>query len=219
MRFSGAVHCGCLSRFRRSAFTLIELLVVITIIIILMGLLFPAFRGVQDQAKRTQAKNDLMQMTTAINAFYTEYGRYPCGAQGGAGSETNDFFGKDDATQAKMFTDLRGISGMTDANINPKMIAFIQIPIAKTLAHAQARSGICGDGHYHDPWGFAYRVRLDNNYNNLLANPYNSNAGFGTLNLGVIAWSIGKDGGGAVEKTGGGDKKAGQSDDDVISWQ
>jgi len=45
---------------RSSAFTLIELLVVIAIIAILIGLLFPAFRAVQDQAKRTQAKNDLI---------------------------------------------------------------------------------------------------------------------------------------------------------------
>ena len=41
---------------------LIELLVVIAIIAILIGLLFPAFRAVQDQAKRTQAKNDLTQI-------------------------------------------------------------------------------------------------------------------------------------------------------------
>ena len=61
----------------RAAFTLIELLVVITIIAILMGLLFPAFKGVQDQAKRTQAKNDVTQIVTAVNAFYTEYGQYP----------------------------------------------------------------------------------------------------------------------------------------------
>ena len=59
-------------------FTLIELLVVITVIAILMALLFPAFKGVQDQAKRTQAKNDLTQIVTAVNAFYTEYGKYPC---------------------------------------------------------------------------------------------------------------------------------------------
>ena len=55
---------------RSHAFTLIELLVVITIIVVLMGLLFPAFRGVQDQAKRTQAKNDLTQIVTAVNAYY-----------------------------------------------------------------------------------------------------------------------------------------------------
>ncbi len=61
----------------RGAFTLIELLVVITIIAILMALLFPAFKGVQDQAKRTQAKNDMAQVVTAVNAYYTEYGKMP----------------------------------------------------------------------------------------------------------------------------------------------
>src|SRR5437867_7140373 len=63
-----------------NGFTLIELLIVISIIVILMGLLFPAFKGVQDQAKRTQAKNDLTQIVTAVNAFYTEYGKYPTAA-------------------------------------------------------------------------------------------------------------------------------------------
>ena len=60
-----------------AAFTLIELLVVIAIIAILIGLLFPAFKAVQDQAKKTQAKNDLTQIVNAVNAFYTEYGKYP----------------------------------------------------------------------------------------------------------------------------------------------
>src|SRR5438094_3431589 len=58
-------------------FTLIELLVVIAIIALLMGLLFPAYRAVQNQARQTQAKNDLTQIVAAINAFYTEYGKYP----------------------------------------------------------------------------------------------------------------------------------------------
>src|SRR5262249_27143784 len=53
----------------QQGFTLMELLIVIAIIVILMGLLFPAFKGVQDQAKRTQAKNDLTQIVTAVNAF------------------------------------------------------------------------------------------------------------------------------------------------------
>ena len=59
------------------AFTLIELLVVIVIIAVLMGLAFPVFQGVQNQAKKAQAKNDLIQIVTAVNAFYTEYGKYP----------------------------------------------------------------------------------------------------------------------------------------------
>src|SRR5438874_8159846 len=59
------------------AFTLIELLVVIAIIAVLIGLLFPAFRAVQDQAKKTQAKNDLTQIVNAVNAYYTDYGKYP----------------------------------------------------------------------------------------------------------------------------------------------
>ena len=50
---------------------------VIAIIAVLIGLLFPAFRAVQDQAKRTQAKNDLTQIVNAVNAYYTDYGKYP----------------------------------------------------------------------------------------------------------------------------------------------
>src|SRR5437879_9358394 len=72
-------------------FTLIELLIVIAIIAILIGLLFPAFKGVQDQAKRTQAKNDLTQIVTAVNAFYTEYGRYPVTVP--VGNTTDAYFG------------------------------------------------------------------------------------------------------------------------------
>src|SRR6476619_6572558 len=59
------------------AFTLIELLVVIAIIAILIGLLFPAFKAVQNQARQVQAKNDLTQIVNAVNAFYTDYGKYP----------------------------------------------------------------------------------------------------------------------------------------------
>src|SRR5882762_8190385 len=65
-----------------NAFTLIELLVVIAIIAILIGLLFPAFKAVQNQARQTQAKNDLTQIVNAVNAFYTDYGKYPITTSG-----------------------------------------------------------------------------------------------------------------------------------------
>src|SRR5256886_12168995 len=61
----------------QKAFTLIELLVVIAIIAVLLGLAFPVFQGVLDRAKKVQAKNDVTQILTAVNAFYTEYGKYP----------------------------------------------------------------------------------------------------------------------------------------------
>src|SRR3954447_21606630 len=61
----------------RNGFTLLELLVVIAIIVVLAGLLFPAVQSVLERAKKVQAKNDLTQIVTAVNAFYTEYGRYP----------------------------------------------------------------------------------------------------------------------------------------------
>jgi len=187
-----------------NGFTLIELLVVITIIVILMGLLFPAFRGVQDQAKKTQAKNDLTQIVTAVNAFYTEYGKYPL-----ATSDTV-FSG---ATNANLFNELRGLSNATQ---NPRQIAFISPPDVKDAANP--RSGIgttTGLGQFFDPWGTAYFVEVDGDYDNKITpNPYSSNAGSNPLNSGVIAWSLGTD-----KQGGSGDKKTGAAADDVISWQ
>jgi prepilin-type N-terminal cleavage/methylation domain-containing protein len=181
------------------AFTLIELLVVITIIAILMALLFPAFRSVQDQAKRTQAKNDLTQIVTATNAFYTEYGKYPLA--------TDD---TPITNNAALLTELRGLPAATE---NPKQIVFLSPPDAKDPIHP--RSGIGGDGQYYDPWGNPYIIAIDGNYDNLITpKPYSANAGSSPLRSGVIAWSLGKDG-----KGGSGDKNAGAADDDVISWQ
>ena len=200
----------------RGSFTLVELLVVIAIIAILMALLFPAFTGVQDQAKRTQAKNDIAQIVTAVNAFYTEYGQYPCDAQ--TGNDGADFFADDDNANNTLFDILRGDPANGNVQTyNPKAIAFFQPTIAKDLANP--RSGIGGNGRLYDPWGSCYRVRMDNNYSGAVENPYSGNAGFNPIRLGVIAWSIGKDLDGAKTATGGGDKKTGTNNDDVISWQ
>ncbi|MEP6699586.1 MAG: type II secretion system protein [Verrucomicrobiota bacterium] len=197
---------------RREAFTLIELLVVITIIVILMGLLFPAFRGVQDQAKRTQAKNDLAQIVTAVNAFYTEYGKYPLPT----GATGDTIYGAATAN-VTLFNALRGLSP-TD---NPKQIAFISPPDVKDPAHP--RSGIGGTanrpGEYFDPWGTPYLTEIDGDYEGKVANPYTAHAGSTPdLQTGIISWSLGKDQSGATAAAAG-DKQSGAYDDDVISWQ
>src|SRR5207249_10450501 len=71
------LECLMTKEDRKAAFTLMELLLVIVIVVILVGLAFPAFQGVLERAKKVQAKNDVTQIVTAVNAFYTEYGRYP----------------------------------------------------------------------------------------------------------------------------------------------
>src|SRR5437879_4997059 len=107
-----------------SAFTLIELLVVIAIIAILIGLLFPAFRAVQDQAKRTQAKNDLTQIVNAVNAYYTDYGRYPL-------VTVDTTYGPAANPNNTLFSSLRGL----DATSNPRQIVFISPPYVKDPAN------------------------------------------------------------------------------------
>ncbi len=208
----------------KRAFTLIELLVVIAIIAILIGLLFPAFRAVQDQAKRTQAKNDLTQIINAVNAFYTEYGKYPL-----PGAPTSpplpDYYtygpGGDQPNNQALFTELRGCTAITGscpaiASINTRQIVFISPPDVKDPANPRSGIGTAAGnlGQYFDPWGNNYVIRIDSDYNNQVVNPYTANAGATPLTIGVIAWSLGKDGLG-----GSGDKNAGNADDDVISWQ
>jgi prepilin-type N-terminal cleavage/methylation domain-containing protein len=192
-------------------FTLIELLVVIAIIAILIGLLFPAFRAVQDQAKRTQAKNDLTQIVTAVNAYYTEYGKYPLVAADtiyGPGGTSNDL----------LFNELRATAAATQ---NPRKIVFISPPDVKDPANPRSGIGTAAAtiGQYFDPWGTPYAIEIDGEYNNTLTNPYLLNAGATTLQIGVIAWSFGKDGQSGSVPGPAANKNTGTNDDDVISWQ
>jgi prepilin-type N-terminal cleavage/methylation domain-containing protein len=211
-------NAGAMQKSSRKtgAFTLIELLVVIAIIAILIGLLFPAFQAVQNQAKRTQAKNDLIQIVTAVNAFYTEYGKYPLV------TTDNKIYGPAGSLNDDLFYTLRAVaSGANALDVaNPRKIVFISPPYVKDPANP--RSGIgttTGVGQYYDPWGKPYNVEIDGGYDNTVANPYTANAGATpNLQLGVIAWSLGKDGSGAIAAASG-DKNTGVYADDVISWQ
>jgi prepilin-type N-terminal cleavage/methylation domain-containing protein len=209
-----AFHRNALQSPSHDAFTLIELLVVIAIIAVLIGLLFPAFRAVQNQARQTQAKNDLTQIVNAVNAYYTDYGKYPIAAPCAAGSDLT--FGPGGTPNETLFNSLRG--GTLDPTLNPRQIAFISPPYVKDPNNPRSGIGTAAAnlGRFFDPWGANYVVRIDCDYNNQVSNPYAADTGAGpaTLSQGVIAWSLGRDGAG-----GSGAKNSSASDDDVISWQ
>jgi prepilin-type N-terminal cleavage/methylation domain-containing protein len=211
-----------------SGFTLLELLMVIAIIAILAGLLFPAFMGAEKAAKKTQAKNDLNQIVTAVNAFYTEYGKYPLAA--GITTDTTFGPGGSPTTNETLFTELRACTAAIPscpavAVLNTRQIVFISPPDVKNPL--LPKSGIATQtvtvngvsiplGSFVDPWGTNYVIRIDGDYNNQLVNPYALNAGATSLQIGVIAWSLGTD---QLGGSGSADKNAGNAADDVISWQ
>jgi prepilin-type N-terminal cleavage/methylation domain-containing protein len=204
----------------RRAFTLIELLVVIAIIAILIGLLFPAFNAVQNQARQTQAKNDLTQIVNAVNAFYTDYGKYPISTT----SDTTFGPGGSPATNETLFTELRGCTAVTGscpavASINTRQIIFISPPDVKDAANPRSGIGTAAGnlGRYFDPWGTNYVIRIDGGYDNQVPNPYSDtdqSAGANPLRLGVIAWSYGKD-----QTLGTNGNGLYRNSEDVISWQ
>ncbi len=192
-------------RFGRWAFTLVELLVVICIICILAALAFPALNGAIESSRKVKAKSDVTQIVASIKAYQTEYGKLPIY------KGTSKYDTKND----ELFNILRSISGLDgeQLDLNPRRIPFIEIRPGKGnkdgLGTASAGAGI-----FYDPWGTPYQIILDDGYDNNIANPYSSGAGFPDINTAVIALSAGKD-----KIFGSGDKNAGSAKDDVISWQ
>ena len=190
-----------------------ELLIVIAMIGILAGLLFPAFVAVQNQAKRVQAKNDLTQIVNAVNAFYTEYGQYPL-----ATADTT--YGSTTVLNADLFYTLRAVSAGANASnaVNTRVVVFLNVPDVKDSA--KPKTGINPtDGQWYDPWGTTYKVRIDGDYSNTIANPYSTNAGAATLQIGVIAWSFGQDAQSQSLPGPAANKGTGTNADDIISWQ
>jgi prepilin-type N-terminal cleavage/methylation domain-containing protein len=189
----------------KDAFTLIEMIVVILIIATLTALFVGAAANTFDRARRALAKNDVTQIVTAVNAFYTEYGRYPVTVT----DPTKDAFFGAGATSAGsisysnndvLFNVLRNIT--TDPNavaLNPRQIVFLSPGGAKSTT--PPRGGISQNvgsvGQYFDPWGSQYAVLIDTNYDNTLTNPYSDldgSAGTVPLRVGAVAYSFGKNG-------------------------
>ncbi len=226
-----------------SAFTLIELLTVIAIIIILMGILFPAVMAVKEGARRTQAKNDAGQIVAAVKQYFTEYGKYPpfeATTSSSSSATTDDFVGDTQGgaspskgSNANLFDTLRAISRGVNADhkLNPRRIVFFE---GKTVSNPdQPRGGFLDKtgtgssaatlGAYFDPWGRQYFVMVDSNYDNVLdmGQVYTDfSSADDKPRTGVGVFSLGKDSVVGDEKGVKGAYRSGQKvSDDIISWQ
>ena len=148
-----------------AAFTLIELLVVIAIIAVLMGLLFPAGQSAINSANKTTAKNQAVQIATAITAYETEYGRFP--------------------TSAVTTMNSSLVSELCTTN-NPRGIIFLEANAWKKGKGGTNSSGFC------DPFASnaVYQVAMDTNYGNTLTLPTDGSGGSTTMNRRVGVWTI-----------------------------
>jgi type II secretory pathway pseudopilin PulG len=160
---------------------------VIAIIGILMGMLFPAVNGAIDAARKVQAKNDVTQIAMAVIAYETEYGKLPPGPSSSAADIEGVL--------------LQAITG-TKTNDNPRKIVFIEANQSKN-----GRSGvdnITAPTKYVDPWGSAYQIVVDTDYDYdtpLVAKTAGASALVNTnLRKKVAVWSQAKDKKGAYKK-------------------
>ncbi len=77
------------------AFSLIELLVVILIIAVLAALIFPAFKGVMENTKRTNCINNQRQILSGMISYSTDNAGFlpSCGWDGGTGNSSAEHLG------------------------------------------------------------------------------------------------------------------------------
>ena len=212
------------SQDSRRAFTLVELLVVIAVLAILMGLLFPVISAVMERSRRLQARNDELQIISSINAYYTDYQKYPVDPAAKPGDAVYS------TDNNKLFDVLRNITGTSPGNSLNSRGVFYLTGVSFVQDGNHPRNGIqASTGVWYDPWGSPYNVAVDGNYDNQLNSPSplpNFYSDVGPLQLGVIAWSFGKNGqlGGGPAATSffgseGGTPGKLSGSGDVVSWK
>ena len=188
---------------RKNGFTLVELLVVITIIAVLAGVGFQAGASAIQKANKITALVTCTAIETAVNNFYTEYGTMP-----------KDNMTADTVINTKTDLDfLKVLMGKETGTtpLNTRSINFLNVKEGKANKNGLIYSadGKTVTGLY-DPWGGAFYVMLDGDYDEVLKDVQPAGASAKTLNgRRVAAWSNGAD---AISGSGG------KATDNVITW-
>ena len=121
-------------RRMRKGFTLIELLVVIAIILVLAGLLLPAFSYAREVAKKTRARSEVKQLDTAFKAVLSDYRSWVNAAIGPYAS------GQD---------------------VNSTLVAYLRGGNTKGTVYMEFDQAATNNaGSFIDPWSQVYQVAL-----------------------------------------------------------
>jgi prepilin-type N-terminal cleavage/methylation domain-containing protein len=156
----------------KQGFTLIELLIVIAIIAVLASLLMPAASNALNAAKKTTAKNQAVQIATAITAYEAEYGCLPA------------------FTGSNMSANNTAILCSTNSSNNPRGIIFLEAQSWKNGKGGTNAAGFC------DPFSASstYYVALDTNYANTISVPVQSTPGSAVTNSDITkhvgVWTV-----------------------------
>jgi prepilin-type N-terminal cleavage/methylation domain-containing protein len=161
------------SRKRGHAFTLVELLVVIGIIAILAGVIVASVSAAIKYAKRTKSAAIAVQLQTAVQNYYVEYGVYP--TQSGFPSTTGD------AYYTGTTTSLTGWENLIYAlcgNINPATGTTVTPAVSNTRSVpflAPSRSDCDANGVPVNPFGLSgttgstyFYMALDTDYSGII---------------------------------------------------
>jgi len=158
--------------------------------VIVIMLVYNGFKSAMNKAKSVQERSAVFEIENAVESFYDEYGTLP---NEGTSDATFDSH-KDTA----MFEALLG----DHAGISPKSIKFLTMKEGKDM-----KSGVIYDPSGNrvigvfDPWGGAYKIRLDLNYDEQIE--VNGEILKGRR---VAVWSDGPD-------------QIAGTDDDIKSWK
>lgn len=60
-------------------FTLVELIIVLAVIAIILGVVIPAIRGMQEEANLTRSEQELHTLETAVMSYFRHSGAFPAG--------------------------------------------------------------------------------------------------------------------------------------------
>ena len=170
----------------RAGFTLVELLVVIAIIAILAAMTMTAIIGVKKAAHKMKAKTEIADIVNAINAYDTDYSRFPVTKPEQTAAGTSDFttgliFGPGNGVgysydnNSNVVAILMDLEKYPNGNVtsnslhvyNPKQVKYLNARLSgydPTIPDPNPPGGVDNTGIYRDPWGNPYMISMDLSY-------------------------------------------------------